>query len=41
MAETRIYQISAEEAGLRLDRWFHRHFPDVGHGPLEKLLRTG
>ena len=41
MAEARIYEIGAEEAGLRLDRWFHRHFPGVGHGPLEKLLRTG
>jgi 23S rRNA pseudouridine955/2504/2580 synthase len=29
------------EAGLRLDRWFKRHFPALGHGPLEKLLRTG
>ncbi|WP_370153203.1 RluA family pseudouridine synthase [Ferrovibrio sp.] len=29
------------EADLRLDRWFRRHFPWVGHGKLEKLLRTG
>jgi 23S rRNA pseudouridine955/2504/2580 synthase len=33
--------VSADEAGLRLDRWFQRHFPDLGHGPLQKLLRTG
>jgi 23S rRNA pseudouridine955/2504/2580 synthase len=33
--------VDAEEAGLRLDRWFKRHFPELGHGPLEKLLRTG
>ena len=26
---------------LRLDRWFKRHYPELGHGPLEKLLRTG
>src|SRR3546814_11463056 len=29
------------EAELRLDRWFKRHFPWIGHGKLEKLLRTG
>src|SRR5262249_11559001 len=33
--------ISPGEAGLRLDRWFHRHFPALGHGALQKLLRTG
>ena len=33
--------VEEDEAGLRLDRWFKRHFPAVGHGPLEKLLRTG
>src|SRR5262245_35873223 len=32
---------SPEEAGLRLDRWFHRHFPALAHGALQKLLRTG
>jgi 23S rRNA pseudouridine955/2504/2580 synthase len=26
---------------LRLDRWFRRHYPGLGHGHLEKLLRTG
>ena len=25
----------------RLDRWFRRHYPALGHGRLEKLLRTG
>lgn len=29
------------ETDLRLDRWFRRHFPQLGHGRLEKLLRTG
>lgn len=27
--------------GVRLDRWFKRHYPAVKHGALEKLLRTG
>ena len=26
---------------MRLDRWFRAHFPELGHGRLEKLLRTG
>lgn len=33
--------VSLDEAGLRLDRWFRRHFPDLGQGALQKLLRTG
>ncbi|MBF0372975.1 MAG: RluA family pseudouridine synthase [Alphaproteobacteria bacterium] len=36
-----ILTVSQEEAETRLDRWFKRHFPALGHGPLEKLLRTG
>jgi len=33
--------VSEDEAGLRLDRWFRRHFPSLSHGVLQKLLRTG
>jgi 23S rRNA pseudouridine955/2504/2580 synthase len=33
--------VASDEAELRLDRWFHRHFPELTHGRLEKLLRTG
>src|SRR5882724_3736627 len=33
--------IAAEDGEIRLDRWFKRHFPTLGHGRLEKLLRTG
>ncbi len=33
--------IDAAEAGQRLDRWFQRHYPQVTHGRLQKLLRTG
>jgi 23S rRNA pseudouridine955/2504/2580 synthase len=39
MSETA--RVEKDEAGLRLDRWFKRHYPGLGHGPLEKLLRTG
>ena len=37
--ETRT--VGAEEGEVRLDRWFRRHFPEVGHGRLHRLLRTG
>jgi 23S rRNA pseudouridine955/2504/2580 synthase len=33
--------VGADEEGIRVDRWFKRHFPALGHGLLEKLLRTG
>lgn len=33
--------VGADEGGLRLDRWFRRRYPAIGHGTLEKLLRTG
>ena len=33
--------VAADEAELRLDRWFKRRFPAIGHGLLEKWLRTG
>lgn len=33
--------VSDDEAGMRLDRWFQRHFPELSHGALQKLLRTG
>src|SRR5688500_7752933 len=29
------------EAGMRLDRWFKSHFPGLGFGHLQKLLRSG
>lgn len=37
--ETRT--VAPDEADLRLDRWFRRHYPELGHGRLQKLLRTG
>jgi len=33
--------VDAGEDGIRLDRWFRSRFPGLGHGRLEKLLRTG
>ena len=34
-------EVTAEDDDIRVDRWFRRHFPDLKHGRLEKLLRTG
>src|SRR3954469_23626026 len=33
--------VRPEDGSGRLDRWFKRHYPSLGHGRLEKLLRTG
>ncbi len=33
--------VDVEKTGLRLDRWFKRHYPQLSHGRLQKLLRTG
>ncbi|HEY3778155.1 MAG TPA: RluA family pseudouridine synthase [Rhizomicrobium sp.] len=33
--------VESDDDGARLDRWFRRHYPALGHGQLEKLLRTG
>jgi 23S rRNA pseudouridine955/2504/2580 synthase len=41
MSGVELRIITPEDDGVRLDRWFRRHFPDLTHGRLEKLLRTG
>ncbi len=41
MTKLENVKVTADEAGLRLDRWFRRHAPSLTHGRLEKLLRTG
>lgn len=33
--------VKEDEAGMRLDRWFKEHFPELSFGHLQKLLRTG
>ena len=40
-SKVQLRAVATGEAGLRLDRWFQRHFPELGHGALQKLLRTG
>lgn len=34
-------EVAADEDGIRLDRWFKIHFPDITYGRLQKLLRSG
>ena len=33
--------IAADDDGIRLDRWFKRHYPQLSHILLQKLLRKG
>ena len=33
--------VAKDEAGMRLDRWFKDHFPGLGFGHLQKLIRSG
>jgi len=41
MSGVQTITVAEADSGQRLDRWFKRHFPQVRHGELEKLLRTG
>ncbi|MBY3053484.1 RluA family pseudouridine synthase [Rhizobium laguerreae] len=41
MAGIEHIKVEPDEAGMRLDRWFKVHFPGLGFGPLQKLLRSG
>jgi len=41
MAGVQLIQVDPEEEGMRLDRWFKSHFPGLGFGQLQKLLRSG
>ncbi len=34
-------QVTDDEAEIRLDRWFRRHFPVLTQGMIQKLCRTG
>ncbi len=41
MAGIEHIEVSDDEAGMRLDRWFKVHYPGLGFGALQKLLRSG
>ncbi len=41
MNDVKRHTVSPDEAGMRLDRWFKVHFPQVTFAYLNKLTRTG
>ena len=41
MAGVEQITVGKDEQGMRLDRWFKVHFPGLGFGHLQKLLRSG
>lgn len=41
MAGVEIKKVETDENGMRLDRWFKVHYPGLGFGALQKLLRSG
>ena len=41
MAGVEQIKVDDGEAGMRLDRWFKVHYPGLGFGQLQKLLRSG
>lgn len=41
MAGVEIKKVDADENSMRVDRWFKVHYPGLGFGHLQKLLRSG
>ncbi len=41
MAGVEMIEVDSDEDGMRLDRWFKSHYPGLGFGALQKLLRSG
>jgi 23S rRNA pseudouridine955/2504/2580 synthase len=41
MAEQRTFTVSEDDDGIRLDRWFKRHLPDINFNLVSRWARTG
>jgi 23S rRNA pseudouridine955/2504/2580 synthase len=41
MPEPRTFTVSEDDDGIRLDRWFKRHMPDVSFNMVSRWARTG
>ncbi|HEX8937566.1 MAG TPA: RluA family pseudouridine synthase [Sphingomicrobium sp.] len=41
MSDVRTFTISDEDDGIRLDRWFKRHLPEVSFNTVSRWARTG
>ncbi|QKG70212.1 RluA family pseudouridine synthase [Erythrobacter mangrovi] len=39
--EVRTFTVAPDDDGVRLDRWFKRHLPQIGFGTVSKWARTG
>ena len=39
--DVRQFRVAADDDGIRLDRWFQRHLPDVGFNIVSRWSRTG
>ncbi|PJG48982.1 RNA pseudouridine synthase [Sphingobium sp. LB126] len=39
--DVRQFRVGADDDGIRLDRWFQRHLPDVGFNVVSRWARTG
>ena len=39
--EVRAFTVAADDDGIRLDRWFKRHMPDIPFGLVSRWIRTG
>ena len=41
MSDVQHREVASAEAEMRLDRWVRRHYPQLNHVALQKLLRSG
>ena len=41
MGEVQYIEVSVEQDGMRIDRWFRTSFPQIKQGQVEKMLRKG
>ena len=39
--EVRQFTVGADDEGVRLDRWFKRHLPEIGFATISRWARTG
>ncbi len=39
--EVRLFTVAPDDDGIRVDRWFKRHLPQIGFGTVSKWARTG
>jgi len=41
VSEARVLTVGPDDDGIRLDRWFQRHVPELGFGAVARASRTG